>query len=185
MSNANAQHPTAGKAGIIGGVAAILLLAASIVGPFEGRVNGTYRDVVNVLTACDGHTGPDIVEGKKYTNAECDAFTREDLSEAYSHVRRCIKRDDMPNEVAAAFTSATYNLGPVIVCKSTLSRMANAGDYAGACRQLTHAKVRRKINGQWVTLEHGWTYAGGVRYRGLIRRRAAERAVCEQGLQRG
>jgi lysozyme len=27
-----------------------------------------------VLTVCDGHTGPDIIAGKRYSDAECDAM---------------------------------------------------------------------------------------------------------------
>jgi lysozyme len=48
------------------------------------------------------------------------------------------------------------------VCDSTLRKMANVGDWVGACAQLDR-----------------WNKAGGRVVRGLVYRRADERAVCE------
>jgi lysozyme len=55
------------------------------------------------------------------------------------------------------------NVGSDAACKSTLMRKLNMGDLAGACSELSR-----------------WTMAGGKVYPGLVRRRAAERALCEQ-----
>lgn len=144
--------------------AGVLALAAAIVRPWEGYEPTPYRDIVGVLTVCYGHTGSDVVAGKRYTRAECDALLRRDLAEANSLVRRCITRP-MPESVEAALTSAAYNVGPRVVCGSTLQRKAQAGDWAGACAELDK-----------------WVYAGGRKVRGLVDRRAAERRVCEGGL---
>lgn len=141
-----------------------LALAAGMVAYWEGYRPDPYRDIVGVLTVCYGHTGSDVVAGKRYTREECEALLREDLAEARGHVRRCIGRP-MPESVEAALTSAAYNVGPRIVCGSTLQRKAQAGDWAGTCAELSR-----------------WVYAGGQRVRGLERRRAAERALCESGL---
>ena len=84
-----------------------------------------------------------IDPSKRYTDEECEALLRKDIADAYSHVDRCI-HVDMPTETAAAFTSAAFNLGPRVVCGSTLQKKANAGDLLGACRELTHARVRRR-----------------------------------------
>lgn len=137
----------------------VLALAAAFVKPWEGRENVPYQDIVKVWTVCDGHTGD--IEQRRYSDAECDKLLHEDLAEANAHVRRCITRP-MPRQVEAAFTSATFNIGPRVVCGSTLSRLANAGDWPAACAQLLR-----------------WDFAGGQRVRGLTRRRVAERALCD------
>jgi lysozyme len=140
--------------------AAVLALCAPLVAYYEGYVPHSYADPIGIPTACYGHTGPEVRLGQKYTRAECQALLEGDLAEAYAAVRRCIRS---PNDhQAAALTSAAYNAGPAIVCGSTLQRKANAGDWAGACAQLDR-----------------WVYAGGIKLRGLVRRRAAERALCE------
>jgi len=142
-----------------GGV--VIALAASIAAYWEGYIPSTYADPIGIPTICYGHTGPDVVDGRTATRAECDALLREDIAAAYAVVQRCI-RVTMKDHQAASLTSATFNLGPQVVCGSTLQRMANAGDWTGACAQLDR-----------------WVYAGGQKLRGLIRRRAAERALCE------
>jgi len=144
-----------------GAAVGVIALAASVVAYWEGYVPHTYADPIGIPTACYGHTGPDVRLGQRYTREECNALLEGDLAEAYTYVLRCI-RVPMTQSQAAALVSATYNAGPVIVCNSTLGRMANRGDWAGACAQLDR-----------------WVYAGNKKLRGLIRRRAAERAMCE------
>lgn len=162
--NATNKTNFKGKAGITGAVLAVILLAMSLIKPWEGRKNYPYRDVVGVLTVCDGHTGSDI-QMRNYTDAECDVFLQNDVQTANDHVRRCITYP-LPAHVESAFTSATYNAGPKLVCGSTLQRKANAGDLAGACVELSR-----------------WIYAGGRVWKGLVNRRAAERRMCEGGLK--
>jgi lysozyme len=157
-----ATKPTTKQTAVGGALTAVILGAAALfVQPWEGREFRPYRDAVGVLTACDGHTGADIQAGKTYTAAECDAWLTTDLGRAYSRVQLCISVPLTQNQ-AVALTSAAYNIGPSVVCGSTLQRMANAGDMPGACAQLDR-----------------WVYAKGQKLRGLVRRRAAERALCE------
>lgn len=138
--------------------ATVLALAATFIAPWEGRELKPYRDIVGVWTVCYGHTGH--VEHRRYTEAECKALLRTDAGVAYSHVRRCIKNPNVNQ--AAALTSATFNAGPRVVCGSTLQRLANSGQWPQACAQLDR-----------------WVYAGGRKVNGLVRRRAAERRLCE------
>ena len=141
--------------------AAVLALVAGIVKPWEGLRQDVYADIVGVPTVCYGHTGRDVQLGQdKRSLAECDRLLHGDLAEAYGHVERCIVGGTEYER--AAVTSLTYNVGPSAVCGSTLQRKANAGDWAGACAQISR-----------------WVYAGGKQVKGLVRRRAAERAVCE------
>lgn len=142
-------------------VALIIAMASSVAAYWEGYIPYTYADPVGVPTICYGHTGPDVTPGRTVTRAECDALLNTDLRDAYADVVRCIRVPMQPHQ-AAALTSAAYNLGAQVVCGSTLQRKANAGDWSGACAQLDR-----------------WVYAGDVILRGLVRRRSAERAMCE------
>lgn len=65
----------------------------------------------------------------------------------------------------AAFLSFAFNVGDDAFCRSTLVRMVNAGDINSACAELSR-----------------WTYASGTQLPALVRRRAAERQLCEQEL---
>jgi len=116
---------------------------------------------VGILTVCYGHTGSDVIEGKRYTIDECKALLREDTAIAEAAVQRCLPMEK-PDHVHAALVSATFNIGPRVVCGSTLQRKALAGDWPGACAQLDR-----------------WKYAQGRVFRGLVLRRADERALCE------
>jgi lysozyme len=143
-----------------GGFAAVLLLAAGLIRPWEGERFTPYLDAVGVPTVCYGHTG-DVIAGKAYTRAECNALLDEDMREANAAVRRCLTMPMLVQE-EAALTSAAFNLGPQVVCGSTLQRKAKANDWPGACAELDR-----------------WNKAGGRVFKGLVLRRADERAVCE------
>lgn len=146
--------------------AGVLALAAPIIAKWEGVKYEAYPDPATggaPWTVCYGHTGPDVVRGRKYTKAECDAFLAADIAEANSHVRRCIGVP-MLAHVEAALTSAAFNIGPKVVCGSTLQRKAKANDWPGACAELDR-----------------WKFAAGREMRGLVLRRADERQLCETG----
>lgn len=149
---------------IAAGVAAVLAIAAPIVAKWEGLKYQPYPDPATggaPWTVCYGHTGPDVVPGKGYTKADCDALLQADMAEADSHVRRCIPVP-MLRHVEAALTSLVFNVGPRAVCGSTIQRKAMANDWPGACAAIDQ-----------------WKYAAGRVMRGLELRRADERALCE------
>jgi len=126
----------------------------------EGRVNEPYKDVAGVWTVCDGHTGNDIVKGKKYTDHECDRLMWNDLQPVKKAVDSMVKVP-LGEYPRAALYSFTYNVGTSALSKSTLLKRLNAGDQAGACEEL-----RR------------WVYAGGMKWKGLMNRRDMERSLC-------
>ena len=150
--------------------AAALALATAIAVPAEGLRQFAYYDPPGILTVCYGHTGADVVKGRKFSLDECRALLDQDMRAAIETVERCTP--DLPVNVLAAFGDAVYNLGPTIVCnpqKSTAARMLKAGNIAGACDQLPRWNKAR-IAGVPVELP------------GLTKRRGIERDLCLEDL---
>lgn len=135
------------------------VIAAMLATHYEGERLTAYQDVNHVWTICDGHTAG-VQKGDKATAAECQTWKEDDMSIADAQVRKCITAALNVNQ-QAAFDDATFNVGPKVVCGSTLQRLANDGDVLGACEQLKR-----------------WTYSGGVKYQGLINRRADDAELC-------
>ena len=152
------------------GIAAVLVIAAAVpsVQQYEGRSLTAYRDIVGVWTICDGVTAG-VRAGQVATNAECDRLLSAELQVHADGLSACVVdtyEERLPIQTSAALVSWTYNVGVGAACSSTLVRKLNAGDYAGACDQLSR-----------------WNRAGGRAVRGLTIRREAERADCIAGLQ--
>jgi len=160
-------------------LAAALLIATPVVGHFEGRELVAYLDAVDKPTICDGWTRG-VKLGDQATPAQCDALTRKGLEEAAQVFGAWVPQDvidRLPAKTIAAFLSFIYNVGPggpgvkdgFVWLKSgthsTMLRELQAGRIAQACAQLSN-----------------WTRAGSVHLRGLVRRRAAERELCEADL---
>lgn len=146
---------------IIGTAAAAL--AVPVVKFYEGEVRATYKDPVGIVTACVGHTGPELAMGQTFTREQCEDMLYRDLLK-HTAALECV-RSPMTDGQKAAFLSFAFNVGNGAFCGSTLTRKANAGDMPGACAELSR-----------------WTYAGGKQLPGLVTRRAAERQLCERGL---
>lgn len=138
-------------------------LAVPLVMLYEGTVLQSYRDPINKITACVGHTGPELRMGQRYTRQQCEDMLYGDLLK-HTDALDCIK-PPMTDGQKAAFLSFAFNVGNKAFCDSTLARKANAGDMPGACAELSR-----------------WTRAGGRELPGLVKRRAAERELCERGL---
>lgn len=157
------------KAAAGGGVAAILAAAAAFVGPWEGLRTDAYLDRIAspaVWTVCYGETRG-VKAGDSHTPEECAAKLAAGLGEFRSLLSVCIPSLPVqPEGVQVALVSWSYNVGPGAACGSTLARLANAGDWRGACNQLPR-----------------WNKAGGREVRGLTNRRAAERDLCIQSLE--
>lgn len=154
---------TSTKGGVAGAVVAVIILAAAIVQPWEGRELKAYQDIVGVWTICDGETRG-VQPGDVATPAECDQKLYASLAEFKAALDRCLVYP-LPPKTAAALLSWTYNVGAGAACGSTLVRLANTGNLKAACDQLMR-----------------WNRAGGREVRGLTNRRAAERKLCLEGL---
>ena len=143
--------------------AGAVAMVVPVVMLWEGTVLRSYKDPIGIVTACVGHTGPELRMGQTFTRDQCEALLYADL---LKHVDAldCI-RTPLAEHQRAAFLSFAFNVGNKAFCNSTLVRKANAGDILGACAELSR-----------------WTLAGGRELPGLVKRRAAERQLCEKGL---
>lgn len=140
--------------------AAVIGLATPVVGHFEGEIRHGYRDPIGIVTACVGHTKTAEL-GRSYTHEECMQLMRTDLADHYAGLSACL-HGNLPVHVQAALLSFTYNVGVARACSSSAVRLINAGNIAAGCAELSK-----------------WTMAGGKVLPGLVKRRAAERALCE------
>lgn len=147
-------------------IVAATAIATSLAVGHEGLKFTPYFDPPGILTVCRGHTGPDVIKGKKYSLAECDAFLTEDMKNAIYTVEAC--QPGLPAPVLAAFADAVFNSGPKIACdrkRSTAARLLDANKLVEACHQLPRWNKAR-ILGVMVELP------------GLTTRRAEEKQVC-------
>jgi lysozyme len=141
-------------------VAALSLSAAGLVSIalYEGFRDRAYDDGVGVMTVGFGTT-QGVKAGDRITVERALVLLAKDADETQKGLRRCI--GDVPLSQAEwdAYTSWAYNVG--VRCDSTLVRKLKAGDYAGACNELSR-----------------WVFAGGRKLAGLVARREAERQLC-------
>ena len=143
------------------GVSAAMALAVSFIGGWEGLRTEAYQDIVGVWTVCYGETRG-VQPGDEYSVAECDDMLRTEILAFERNLDRCLEREeDIPPGMKVALVSWAYNVGTGAACRSTLVRLANAGEFAAACHQLPR-----------------WNRAGGRVIRGLTNRRIAERELC-------
>lgn len=116
-----------------------------------------------------GHTSaagpPTVARGMRITASQAEAILRRDLTGFEAHVRSLI-HVPLTQPQFDALVSWTFNLGPGNLEKSTLRRKLNMGDYQGAADQFT---VWNKSNGKVLP--------------GLVKRRAAERALFLSGIE--
>lgn len=147
---------------LAGGSVAIVALAVPVVQHWEGLENDPYKDIVGITTVCYGETKG--VEQRRYSDEECADMLLRRLHEFNVEIGSCITRE-VPVQVRAAVLSWAYNIGSDAACRSTLMRMLNEGNVAGACAELDR-----------------WVMAGGKRVKGLENRRREERKLCEGAL---
>lgn len=130
----------------------------SLIKSFEGLRLKSYQDSVGVWTIGYGTTRG-ITSGMAITNEQAERMLMNDIGRFEPEIERLVKV--VLNQVQwDALMSFTYNLGAANLGSSTLLKLLNAGDYAGAAEQFPR-----------------WNKAGGQVLAGLTKRRAAERAM--------
>jgi len=128
---------------------------------FEGCKLSAYLCPAKVPTIGWGFTtwnGQKVKLGQTITQAEADAVLVREYDAYEAQVRKLVKVPVTANQLGA-LVSFAFNVGIGALRSSTLLKMLNAGNYAGASGQFAR-----------------WNRAGGKVLAGLTRRRAAEAA---------
>lgn len=103
-----------------------------------------------------GHTGPEVMHGLVWTQEQADAILMEDRANAV----RCVNFSvnvPLTQPEFRALVDFVFNAGRGAFVGSTMLRLLNSGDYAGAAAQFDL-----------------WDHSGGKVMAGLLRRRQAE-----------
>lgn len=127
---------------------------------FEGLRLKAYRDVKGVLTIGYGHTG-DVKEGDVVTKHQAEAILQVDLDKFERGVEELTEGVKLSDNEFGALVSLAFNIGLGAFAKSTL------------LLKLKHGAPRDFCATEFLK----WRMAGGKVYPGLVRRRAAERAL--------
>ena len=141
--------------------------AAKLVAEFEGFYAAPYLCPAGVWTIGFGTTRikgqPVTRDTPPVTRAQAETMLRDDLSLAARDVARLCHMPLTANQ-RAALISFVYNLGAGALQRSTLLRFLKSERYADAADQFDV-----------------WVFAGGKKLNGLVRRRAAEKALFLKG----
>lgn len=128
---------------------------------FEGLHLTPYRDPIGLWTIGYGHLitrSSELPEiwNRTITKEEARQLLKADLGRFERGVESLTAVPLNENQFSA-LVSFCFNLGTGAYQRSTLRRKINRGEYDEAAREF------RK-----------WVYAGGIKFRGLVRRRQAE-----------
>ena len=141
---------------------------------FEGLRLTAYRDSVGVLTIGYGHTNNTasasqypVYSGQTITREQAETILKADLITYENGVNTYIDYDVNQNQFDA-LVSFSYNLGVGTLQRSDLRTKLNRGDVLGAADEFDL-----------------YIYAGGNILQGLVRRRAAEKALFLDGTSGG
>ena len=126
----------------------------------EGCKLTAYQDSVGVWTIGYGDTGIGVVKGLVINQADAEQRLRNRLAKEFEPAINSNVKVKITANQFDALVCLAYNIGVSAFKSSTLLRKLNAGDYQGAADQF---KV--------------WNRAGGEVLKGLITRRANERAL--------
>lgn len=150
-------------------ITASTLLIGMVAG-YEKYVPNPYmptpQDVptIGYGTTVNPDTGKQIrMTDRRIDEATAKRWLMTDVAKYEARMRKCVRVPVTQGEWDA-YTSLAYNIGTGAFCGSTLVRKLNAGDYAGACKQILR-----------------WDKQKGRVLRGLTKRRNAEYKLCVGG----
>jgi lysozyme len=129
---------------------------------FESLYLTSYRDPVGIWTIGWGTTkinNQQVPPGLTITEDEAEQYLQNDLANTEWYVNNYVTVG-LTQQQFDALVSFTYNLGPNNLRNSTLLRLLNSGDYAGAANEFPK-----------------WDMAGGHVLQGLLNRRLAEQQL--------
>ena len=127
---------------------------------FEGCELEAYQDAVGIWTIGYGHTGPDVHEGLKITQAQADAILAKDVERFASGVAANV-RVALTQSEFDALVSFAFNVGLTAFRTSTLLKLLNDN----SDRSVVATQFLR------------WNKAGDKVLEGLTKRRNAEKEL--------
>lgn len=156
-----------------GGLAAVVMaICLAAVARWEGEKFMPYQDIGGVWTVCKGHTGVDVIPGKAWTKAQCDAQDKADLQAAADAIAPCIVVPISDLE-QVAYVDFAYNAGAGTFCRSSMARLANAGRRREACDYIL----------RYVYVGKRDCRLPGSGCPGIVKRRQWQRDQCMKGVQ--
>lgn len=135
----------------------------NLIKDFEGFELTAYADIKGVPTVGWGHTGPEVIVGKTYTQEQCEKWFDEDNDEAENAVNSLVKVELNQNQFDA-LVSIVYNIGVGNFKSSTFLKRLNNNDYDG-CAEAMKWFNKARVDGKLVVVK------------GLVNRRAKEAEV--------
>lgn len=136
----------------------------SFVKSHEGFRAEAYQDTGSVWTVGYGSTGPDIVKGVVWTEAQAEFRLAVDLTAAQNSVIKLLKRK-LSGGATDALTDFVYNLGARSLETSHLLQCVNAGDDIGAAKAFL-----------------AWDHVAQAEIKGLLIRRLEEATMYLRGV---
>lgn len=151
-------------------VAALSLSAAGFVGILlnEGYSDRTIIPVPGDVPTIGFGTTQGVKPGDTITPPQAVKRALTDATKFEGGVKKCVTVPLHQYEYDT-YVDFAYNVGVGAFCNSTLVKKLNAGDYAGACAELSRWT---RFQGKDCTIRSNKCY-------GLVVRRAAARAQCE------
>jgi len=128
----------------------------TLIQTFEALRLQAYQDIRGVWTIGWGHTGPEVVQGLTWTQAQATTAFQEDILWAAKAVQDLVTVILNQNQFDG-LVSFVFNIGVEAFEHSTLLVLLNDGNFEGAALQF----------GRWI-------HAGSIISSGLINRRKSE-----------
>lgn len=131
-------------------------LGEDLIKGFEAFRLAAYQDRKGVWTCGWGHTGPDVVEGTTCTAEQAENWFVADTESAVKGVSNSLTTN-VSQQQFDALVSFTFNVGVGAEAHSTMVKLINARDFAGAANEFPK-----------------WDHVNGEVDGGLLQRRLAE-----------
>lgn len=152
------------------GIMTLSGLGLIVIATNEGFAPMPYKDSGGVLTDGFGNTR-NVVINRQVSVLSGLVTLQQNTKDAEKAINICVKVPIYQHEFDA-LTDAAFNLGGGTVCKSSMVRHLNAGNYKASCdAYLLYDKI--KVNGKYVSCKDPKNNCLGI-----IKRREQERAVC-------
>ncbi len=113
----------------------------------EGSRNKAYKDTKGIWTIGVGHTGPEVVAGLQWTDAQVADALRADVRIAEKAIVDNVKVF-LTQDQFDALASFIFNVGTGAFKRSTLLKVLNLGNYKEAAAQFDRWNIPPEIIGR-------------------------------------